>query len=218
MAKKRKMKDEQERAFKIPEFDREEYVRKEISDGKITIATILYAGVIGMFSYVLSLYGGAFVSVGVLVGLGGAFTLRRFHALAGFPVDELDTKHIVGYALLFLLTWLAIWIVVTNPPASDISSPIIEEIEVREEVNGTWQRAEPVRADVPLRVYALVYDYGDLSGVKLEVSRGEQVETFDMTEDPDDDNWFYADVTFSAGSYRLVVTAEDTMGNTGEMT
>ncbi len=216
MAKKRKIKDKEaeEKGFQIPEFDRAEYERKEIRDGKLTIATIFYAAVFAMFSFVVALYGDDATSVGILIGFGGMFTLRHFLRLAGFRLDELETKHIVGYSMLFLFTWLAIWTVMSNPPASDISSPSIETVEVRENDNGSWVRSSyPVESDESLRVYARVYDYGDLDVVNIEIwtNAGDLEASGDMTEA--DDGWYYFDHTFSNGNWDIVVKAVDTAEN-----
>jgi len=216
MAKKRKIKDKEaeESGFQIPEFDRGEYERKELRDGKLTIATIFYAAVFAMFSFVIALYGDDATSVGILIGFGGMFTLRHFLRLAGFRMDELETKHIVGYSMLFLFTWLAIWTVMSNPPASDISSPSIEAMEIRGDVNGTWKKVDPpVDSGESLRVYARVYDYGDLDVVTIEIwtNAGELNASGEMTEA--DDGWFYFDHTFDNGSWDIIVKAVDTVEN-----
>jgi len=216
MAKKRKIKDQEaeEAGFQFPEFDRGEYERKEVRDGKLTIAVIFYAAVFAMFSFVVALYGDDGTRLGVFIGFGGMFTLRHFLRLAGFNMEDIEIKHIVGYSMLFLFTWLAIWTVISNPPASDISRPSIETIEVREYVNESWVRSEyPVDGGEPLRVYAEVYDYGDLDTVTLEIWQGgDRLNTSEMTESGD--GWYYYDYTFnSGGSYTLKVRAVDTVEN-----
>jgi hypothetical protein len=223
MAKKRKMKDQEaeEAGFKVPEFDRDEYMQKEVRDGKMTIVTMVYAAIFAMFSFVVALYGDDGTRIGIFIGFGGMFTLRHFHRLAGFNTDELEVKHLIGYSMLFLFTWLAIWTVMSNPPASDISAPSIEVIEIREEVNGTWVRAEePYNSDTPLRVYVKVYDYGDLDVVTLKIVRNTDGDTSELTPMIEaGDNWYYADTEFEGGGgatvqYTLVITAEDTAENT----
>jgi len=216
MAKKRKIKDQEaeEAGFQFPEFDRAEYERKEVRDGKLTIATIFYAAVFAMFSFVVALYGDDGTRLGVFIGFGGMFTLRHFLRLAGFNMEDIEIKHIVGYSMLFLFTWLAIWTVISNPPASDISRPSIETIEVREYVNGSWVRSDyPVDGGETRRVYARVYDYGDLDTVTLEIWEGDtSVVTSEMTEFGD--GWYYYEYTFNSGdSYTLKVSAVDTAEN-----
>jgi len=215
MAKKRKIKDKEaeESGFQIPEFDRGEYERKELRDGKLTIATIFYAAVFAMFSFVVALYGDDGTRIGIFLGFGGMFTLRHFLRLAGFRVDELEVKQIVGYSMLFLFTWLAVWTVISNPPASDISRPYIETIEIRSEVNGTWEESDyPVNSGETLRVYARVYDYGDLDTVTVEIWDSQGLEASgEMTEA--DDGWFYFEHTFSNGNFDIIVKAVDTVEN-----
>jgi len=217
MAKKRKVKDEQERGFQVPEFDRDEYVRKEVRDARTTLVTLGYAFLFAMFSFSVALYGPQGVSAGILLGFGGMFTLRWFLGLAGIRVNELEKKHVLGFSLLFLLTWLAVWVVLSNPPASDISPPMVRSIEVIE-AGDNWTAADPVRAGEEYRVYARVLDLGEIGTVTLRIDPATATESYEMTEDPWREGWYYAEVTFRAGTRSLDVTAEDDAGNEGSLT
>jgi hypothetical protein len=66
MAKKRKkQKEEESYEFKMPEFDEEEYLRKEVRDSKTLFVTFIYGVLIAFVSFSLNFVD---VALAALVG------------------------------------------------------------------------------------------------------------------------------------------------------
>ena len=211
MARKRKVREEP--PFKIPEFDREEFERKEIRDAKLTLTTFFYAFVIAMFTYAVGLYD---VRLAVLIGFLAIYSLKYLFPLAGFNTGEMEKKTWAGMGALFLFTWLAIWILLVNPPATDFSRPEIEKIEVWEEENGTWAPHEgPVYDGDDIMVAARVLDNGEISSVTLTIEKGDNTTSVNMIYR---DGWYVHQMTVEKGVYHFTIKAEDEAGNVATRT
>ena len=133
MAKRRKEKDEDEdKPFKIPKFDEQEFIKRERRKIKTTFIAFL-------FGFLM-----AFVCFGfwALMGSNSAFrwplVLLVFIANAvfikylflRFNIDLTDftkSNWFVTYAVYFF-TWLLIFIVIVNPPFYDDEPPLIEVV------------------------------------------------------------------------------------------
>ena len=133
MAKRRKEKDEDEdKPFKIPKFDEQEFIKRERRKIKTTFIAFL-------FGFLM-----AFVCFGfwALMGSNSAFrwplVLLVFIANAvfikylfiRFNIDLTDftkSNWLVTYAVYFF-TWLLIFIVIVNPPFYDDEPPLIEVV------------------------------------------------------------------------------------------
>ena len=138
MAKKRKkVKDEEGYEFKTPEFDEEEYLRKEVRDAKALFVTFVYAALIGLASFGLSFVD---VALAALVGFIAIVFLRHIYPLIGVDTSSLEKKQWAGNILMYLFTWLAIWILLTNPPFSDFAAPTIENVDIYFGEPGNWTK------------------------------------------------------------------------------
>ena len=133
MAKRRKEKDEDEdKPFKIPKFDEQEFIKRERRKIKTTFIAFL-------FGFLM-----AFVCFGfwALMGSNSAFrwplVLLVFIANAvfikylflRFNIDLTDftkSNWLVTYAVYFF-TWLLIFIVIVNPPFYDDEPPLVEVV------------------------------------------------------------------------------------------
>lgn len=136
MAKKRKkVKDEEGYEFKTPEFDEEEYLRKEVRDAKALFVTFVFAALIGLASFGLSFVD---VALAALVGFIAIVFLRHIYPLIGVDTATLEKKQWAGNILMYLFTWLAIWILLTNPPFSDFAAPTIKDEGIYFGGPGNW--------------------------------------------------------------------------------
>jgi hypothetical protein len=138
MAKKRK-KEKQEKEgyeYKPPEFNEEEYLRKEIRDTKTLLVTIAYAALIGIASYGVMF---TEVALAALLGIIAVVFLRHIYPLIGVDTSSLEKKQWASNIVMYLFTWLAVWILLTNPPFSDLAGPAIKDDKVYfENGPGNW--------------------------------------------------------------------------------
>lgn len=139
MAKKRKKQKEEEESyeFKMPEFDEEEYLRKELRETKTLFTTFVYGALIGIVSFGLT---GVDVAIAALVGFIGVIFLRHIYPLVGINTALLEKKQWATNIIFYLFTWLLIWIILTNPPFSDIQGPNIKNDGIYFEEDGVWIR------------------------------------------------------------------------------
>lgn len=206
MAKKRrKDKVEQEDyEFRPPEFKENEFLKKELTDTRTAVLTIIYAGAFGVIAGAISL-NGAFVGLAFLAALVGMFTLKWFYKFAKVDTSGFGKKNWVGNVGSFFFTFLAVWVLLLNVPFSDHADPTVDKAIVWVD-NGTTVRGIEYKLDKTQGVYswvatnasdnantmiskagnytinitAKVSDNGDLSSVKIAI--GSQSSTFfDMT-------------------------------------
>jgi hypothetical protein len=138
MAKKRKKeKVEQGYEFKVPEFDEEEYLRKEVRDSKALFVTFGYAVLIGVVSFGLSFFD---IALAALVGFIAIVFLRHLYPLVKVDTTKLEKKQWAGNIIMYLFAWLAVWILLTNPPFSDFASPTIKEDGIYFGSPGNWTK------------------------------------------------------------------------------
>jgi hypothetical protein len=125
MAKKRKKQKEEEESyeFKLPEFDEEEYLRKELRETKTLFITFFYAALIGIVSSFLRPID---VAISILVGIIGIVFLRHIYPLLRINTALLEKKQWATNIIFYIFTWLLIWIILTNPPFADIQAPNIK--------------------------------------------------------------------------------------------
>ena len=137
MAKKRKKKKKEEGyEFKMPEFDEDEYLRKEVRDARALFVTLGYAVLIGLISFGLTFVD---VALAVLVGFIAIVFLRHIYPMFRVDTMLIEKKTWAGNIIMYLFTWLAIWILLCNPPFSDFAAPTIEvEGIFIENYSGNW--------------------------------------------------------------------------------
>ena len=122
MAKKRriieKKAQEEEYEFVPPEFDEEEFIRKDLYGTKVLLIVALYATIIGVlcsclqkaFADKIGLY------LGLLLLFLGIAAIKPLLKLVRFDPDLLERKSMVGNTILYLFLGLGIWILFINPP------------------------------------------------------------------------------------------------------
>jgi hypothetical protein len=138
MAKKRKKeKPEEGYEFKMPEFDEEEYIRKEVRDSKALFVTFIYAVLIGFVSFGLSFLD---IALAVLVGFIAIVFLRHLYPLVKVDTTKLEKKQWAGNIIMYIFAWLAVWILLTNPPFSDFAAPTIKEDGIYFGSEGNWTK------------------------------------------------------------------------------
>jgi len=125
MAKKVKAGEAETPVFKFPEFDEKEFLREEIRDSKAIIASALMA--LPMAAVAAIMTAAIHPTAGIVMGLAGFGAIYflfkfLFKDLSGFKI-----KHWLMTMGGYFLTFLALWILLINPPFMDLSGPVIEK-------------------------------------------------------------------------------------------
>jgi hypothetical protein len=128
MAKKAK-EEKEEYEFKEPEFNVREFIEKEIVDSKATFVTMGYALVFVFVSYLILISTHDSV-LAFLAGLIGMFTFKYILPKVGIETKGFEKKNWLGLVSAYFFTWLAVFVLVCNPPISDFIEPTIGSIEV----------------------------------------------------------------------------------------
>jgi heme/copper-type cytochrome/quinol oxidase subunit 4 len=131
MAKRRKEKDDEEdKPFKLPKFDKEEFMRKERRNIKSMFIAFLFAVVMAIICF------GFFVLMGpetevrwflvLLVAIFSASFIKYFYMRLNIDTSEFTKKNwFVTYAVYFV-AWLLILTILVNPPFYDDQNPKID--------------------------------------------------------------------------------------------
>ena len=146
----------------LPEFDEEEFMRKDIEGTKASVWSILYAIPAALAAFGVTVaFGAPVVALGV--GLLFLVTLRRVLPLVGVKTAAFKLRDWLGNGVTFFFSFLAFWILVMNPPFADFTAPEIHLVRIdgivvsdgSGSVNGTnWSRA------------VFIADAGDNGGLK----------------------------------------------------
>jgi hypothetical protein len=222
MAKKRKKGKEEEYEFKAPEFDEEEFVRKELRDAKAILITIAYAVIIAFISYLLMFTD---ILLSFLLGLLAVVFLRHIYPFLKIDTSTFEIKNWLGNGVMYFFTWLALWILLVNPPISDFSDPRIDDAHGYVGSPGEWlpfndTTKVQLEQGMNLSIGARVVDNTEIKtdGVKIMVTHNETLITgpswATMTKE-DDDYYFFiiSESDTNPGRYQYNITATDKNGN-----
>ncbi|MFO7619185.1 MAG: hypothetical protein R6W91_05965 [Thermoplasmata archaeon] len=130
MAKKRKRQEEkkEEREYKPPKFDRKEFVMTEVGVSKATIIAALFSIPMGLVAMFVMPVGG--FSGGILAGLAGIGIIWVLIPKTGIDVAPFKPMQWVGVMSTYFLVFLAVWVMLCNPPFNDLASPEIRKVQV----------------------------------------------------------------------------------------
>ena len=211
MAKKRKKEKEQKEdyEFRPPEFDEKQFLKKEISDTRTALLTIVYGVAFGIIAGLITVFAPGLAAAAFLVGIAGMVLLKYLYPLMKVDITGLKKKNWLGNLGTYFFTFLAIWVLLLNVPFSDHANPTVEKVivwvdrgtyvrgvELTQE--GTvWALAEgdpndtatvdtivSKAANVTLNITAKVADNGKLVSVKMAISTADSP-FHDMTYEGD---------------------------------
>lgn len=130
MAKKRKKDkaEKEEYEFRPPDFDEKEFIKKELTDTKTLILTVVYAILFGIGAGVLMLVSEDLLGVAFMMGIAGIVSLKYFYSLIKVDTSTFQKKNWLGNTAVFFFTFLAIWVLVLNVPISDHAPPAVENV------------------------------------------------------------------------------------------
>lgn len=221
MAKKRKKQEElkAEKDYKPPKFDKEEYMRTEINVAKGTIYAAIMAipmAAVAMFTLPVGGAGG-----GLLIGLAGISLMWFLLPLLKVNINTFKITHWLGAISTYFFLFLAIWVMLCNPPFNDFASPAITNLEVSWD-GGEW---EPINVSntggmvfymptnvTNVSIRAIVTDNQDLDVTSVMIDWGTGNPT-QMTNNPSESDYFEYDVINPTTPMFFTITAGDTSGN-----
>jgi len=134
--KKKKEKEEEKYEFVPPEFDEKQFLKDEMSATKQVLIIVGYGvlmGVLAALATILISNGIAGLAV-LVVGFG---TMKFLFNAMKFDLSKFTRKTWLGHAAWFFFTFLAIWILIINPPFTDFSSPEVKNVRLAVTVEGT---------------------------------------------------------------------------------
>ena len=117
MAKKRKKGEKAETYDWVPpEFNEEEFLKKDLRSSKSLMITAALAILFGILSFsIVALLGDAQLAA-ILVIFGGAAALKKLYPFLGIKESDVDKKMLAGNIARFVLLSLGIWILLMNKP------------------------------------------------------------------------------------------------------
>jgi hypothetical protein len=129
MAKKRRKQqlEKEEKEYKPPAFDKKEFMETEISVAKGTIIAVFLAIPMGIAAYLLTDFSAL---IGLLAGLVGIFLIWFLLPMIGIEVTRFKITHWLGVVSSYFFLFLAIWVILCNPPFSDRAAPDIRNVRV----------------------------------------------------------------------------------------
>jgi hypothetical protein len=110
-----------------PEFDEVAYMRQEMEAGRASVATIVWAIVGSIVSFLLY---SVFAPLAFLGGLAMGFGLYFLLPLFGIRTSAFKRRDWIGHGTIYFFSWLAFWIILLNPPFGDFTDPTINSISV----------------------------------------------------------------------------------------
>ncbi len=131
MAKRRKEKDEEEdKGFKIPKFDKEDFLKKERRNIKSMFIAFLFAVVMAVICFAFFVLMGPETEIRwflvLLVAIFSASFIKYFYMRLKIDTSDFTKKNwFTSYAVYFI-AWLLILTILVNPPFYDDQYPKID--------------------------------------------------------------------------------------------
>ncbi|MDP6846868.1 MAG: hypothetical protein QF366_04440 [Candidatus Poseidoniia archaeon] len=226
MAKKKKG-EKAEPSFVFPEFDRTEWLEKEVRDSKAGLIGVAWALLVGLMSWQLSLATGQ-ARYGLLFGFSACFAIIKILPLV-IDTSSFERKSWAGPILTAVFAWLGVFILLSNPPFSDIAPPRVGALDFYIEDNDGWNTTVVPDADAPLLFVVDLRDNREVTEARLALKKeGGAGQPLDdaaygrLQPLPAGNVWgvaasygwyFLLDEGLDTGSYTARITAFDEQGN-----
>lgn len=117
MAKKKKgdtAKEEADYEFRLPAFDEQAFIRREVASAKASFWTIGLGFLLGLAALGVTVVAPGLWQVGWLILAAGMLALKPLLQRLGFPEDVTTTKALIGSYFMLFFTGLAVWILGVN--------------------------------------------------------------------------------------------------------
>ena len=229
MAKKRRQKEEKKEDydFNLPEFDEVKFIKKEFLKAKVAFITAGYAVLFAIISWILLSASFENWQVPVVVGFFAVFTLPLLFRKINIDLSDYELKSWIGSGAIYVFIWLAVFIVLCNPPFSDFAEPEIEPtVYVFDPTNGTgvWFENPPVGKEFRIpqdndtKIDVIIFDNWKLDENSARITLVDSQGTR-YTDDLKPGKEAHFEITYHAnslapGKYDLIIEAKDEAGHT----
>ena len=190
MAKRRhEAEHEDEEVFRMPDFDKEEYVKEEINRAKASMVPVILGIVFGIISALvfISLSSSLSWPVGAAFGILGIFLIKPMFPMFRVDVSMLKKKDFLGHGAIYLFTWLVLFILLLNPPFADFTAPSVGNVHLEglDNSTGNWtvvSSGSNMSSFSEFRVVALVSDNVAVRSVEISID-GSDWKEMQMVQD-----------------------------------
>ncbi len=142
MARKR-----EEEEFVFPVFDEQEFMEKEMHQTKVTFITLGFAVVMAFVSFGLFLAVPSLVGFIFVFGILAIVNLPKVYELLDIDTSKFEKMNWFGNGMLTFFCWLAVWILLSNPPITDMADPTIAHVNIYKVDNATVEEGYLVVED-----------------------------------------------------------------------
>ncbi|HUT26850.1 MAG TPA: Ig-like domain-containing protein [Methanomassiliicoccales archaeon] len=209
MAQKKKKEPEvkEEYTFIAPDFNEREFLEKDLSGTKAVLFTAVFAVLFGAVAYLTT---GISVTLGLMLIIVGAFTLRYIFKALPINISTIENKTWIGNGIMFFFLALGIWIILLNPPFGDAIDPQLNDLQIwAGDSQLTNFNNVPLNASVTFNITAM--DNGNLNSVQFKLL-GDTPQSWNMTIG-EDGRWEHTMTFTQTATYNFVITATDDAGN-----
>lgn len=143
-----------EEEFKIPEFDKEEFLRREKRKAKTTFVSFLFGIVMAIICHFLWLNLDASIRwpLCFFLAIASIGFMAKILQILNIDISQFSKKEWAGSIAFYFFTWLAVFILSLNPPFYDASPPKIELVLLPEmQQNGSILVLAHITDNVGLR-------------------------------------------------------------------
>ncbi len=227
MAKRKKREEEEEEeeyAFDVPEFDKVEYMKDEIRKGKSILVSVALAPVFSFVALQLFILIGDW-TIAMIGGLSGLILIAPILRTLGINTDELGKKEWGIDVVMFFFTFLAIWVILMNPPVNDFAHPTVDDMKVRVQEDGQWKKIGDANItngqDYNVNITAKITDNVDVkdNSVKARIIPPSSSQFNEMDKDGKRHYKFiFNNVTAQNNNYKVSFKVEDVNGNSVTLT
>jgi hypothetical protein len=168
MAKRRKEKDEEEeKPFKLPKFDEEQFLKRERRNIKTTYLSAFFGFIMALVCFGFwALMGpeqGMRWPLVLLIGLVYAAAMKYVFLRLNVDLTDFTGKNWFASYAVYFFTWLVVFIVLVNPPIYDDEAPKVEIVTLPniQEFGGTIKIAGLVTDNVEVKDIDFKIDFPD---------------------------------------------------------
>jgi hypothetical protein len=112
--------------FEVPEFNEDEFVRKELISFRTTIILFAYSLVVAFLTFVVWRQTQVGFLILLLIALAAGAAIPLLYRLVRIDYSHFRRKEWIGTMFLHFFFWLGFTLLLTNPPISDNAPPVVE--------------------------------------------------------------------------------------------
>ncbi|MFW6375942.1 MAG: hypothetical protein ACOCZJ_02145 [Thermoplasmatota archaeon] len=228
MAKRKKREeeeDEEEFDFEVPEFDRVEYMKDEIRKGKSILISVAIAPIFSFVALQLFLLIGDW-RLAMIGGLTGLVLIPPVLRTLNVDTDQLGKKEWATDAAMFFFTFLAIWVILMNPPVNDFAHPTVNdiEVEVQDPETGEWVELSDANItngeEYNITIRAKITDNVEVEDDELEarIIPPNDSQYRDLNKEEDNHYTIIFKNVEAPDNYKISFEVEDVNGNSATLT